>query len=164
MLFRSALTFLLNPNNSSKFNLEAKLPIVTNDIRWKQRFQNFDQGVVMLREALENGPAALSALEKEGVIHRFEYTFELAWKTLKDFLEAGGLAISPVTPRQVIKDAFAAKVLADGQAWVDMLDHRNLLSHTYDRAVFEKAVDAIAARYLPAMESLHVYLIEHALQ
>ena len=137
---------------------------MTNDIRWKQRFQNFDRGVVMLREALENGPAALSALEKEGVIHRFEYTFELAWKTLKDFLEAGGLVISPVTPRQVIKDAFAAKVLADGQAWVDMLDHRNLLSHTYDRAVFETAVDAIAARYLPAMESLHVYLIEQALQ
>ena len=137
---------------------------MTNDIRWKQRFQNFDRGVVLLREALENGTAALSALEKEGVIHRFEYTFELAWKTLKDFLEAGGLVISPVTPRQVIKDAFAAKVLADGQAWVDMLDHRNLLSHTYDRAVFENAVDTIAARYLPAMESLHVYLIEQTLQ
>ena len=119
---------------------------------------------MLLREALENGPAALSALEKEGVIQRFEYTFELAWKTLKDFLEAGGLVISPVTPRQVIKDAFAAKVLADGQAWVDMLDHRNLLSHTYDRAVFETAVDAIAARYLPAMETLHLYLIEQALQ
>ena len=51
---------------------------MTNDIRWKQRFQNFDRGVVLLREALENGPAALSALEKEGVIQRFEYTFELA--------------------------------------------------------------------------------------
>ncbi len=137
---------------------------MTNDIRWKQRFQNFDRGVVLLREALENGPSALSALEKEGVIQRFEYTFELAWKTIKDFLEAGGLVISPVTPRQVIKDAFAAKVLADGQAWVDMLDHRNLLSHTYDRAVFKTAVDAIAARYLPAMESLHVYLIEQTLR
>ena len=119
---------------------------------------------MLLREALENGPSALSALEKEGVIQRFEYTFELAWKTIKDFLEAGGLVISPVTPRQVIKDAFAAKVLADGQAWIDMLDHRNLLSHTYDRAVFETAVDAIAARYLPAMESLHIYLIEQTLQ
>ena len=109
---------------------------MTNDIRWKQRFQNFDRGVVLLREALENGPSALSALEKEGVIQRFEYTFELAWKTIKDFLEAGGLDISPITPRQVIKEAFAAKVLADGQAWIDMLDHRNLLSHTYDHSVF----------------------------
>ena len=137
---------------------------MTNDIRWKQRFQNFDRGVVLLREAFEDGAGALSGLEKEGVVQRFEYTFELAWKTIKDFLEAGGLVISPVTPRQVIKDAFAAKMLADGQAWVDMLDHRNLLSHTYDRAVFETAVDAIAARYLPAMESLHVYLTEQSLQ
>ena len=137
---------------------------MTNDIRWKQRFQNFDRGLVLLREALENGPSALSALEKEGVIQRFEYTFELSWKTIKDFLEAGGLVINPVTPRQVIKDAFAAKVIGDGQTWIDMLDHRNLLSHTYDFSVFEKAVDAIHARYLPAMESLHEYLIGESLK
>ena len=137
---------------------------MTTDIRWKQRFQNFDRGLVLLREALENGPSVLSALEKEGVIQRFEYTFERAWKTIKDFLEAGGLVINPVTPRQVLKDAFAAKVLGDGQAWIDMLDHRNLLSHTYDFSIFEKAVGAIAARYLPAMESLHEYLIGESLK
>ena len=137
---------------------------MTTDIRWKQRFQNFDRGFVLLREALESGPGALSALEKEGVIQRFEYTFELAWKTIKDFLEAGGLVISPITPRQVIKDAFAAKVLADGQTWIDMLDHRNLLSHTYDFSVFAKAVEVIHSRYLPAMNSLHEYLIGQALK
>ena len=135
---------------------------MTTDIRWKQRFQNFDRGFVLLREALEHGPTALSPLEKDGVIQRFKYTFELAWKTIKDFLEAGGLVVSPITPRHIIKDAFAAKVLADGQAWIDMLDHRNLLSHTYDFSVFEKAVDAIYARYLPAMDSLHQYLVEQA--
>ena len=135
---------------------------MTTDIRWKQRFQNFDRGFVLLREALEHGPTALSPLEKDGVIQRFKYTFELAWKTIKDFLEAGGLVFSPITPRQIFKDAFAAKVLADGQAWIDMLDHRNLLSHTYDFSVFEKAVDAIYARYLPAMDSLHQYLVEQA--
>ncbi|MGH7946444.1 MAG: nucleotidyltransferase substrate binding protein [Opitutaceae bacterium] len=129
------------------------------DVRWKQRFQNFDRAFVLLREALERGPAALSPLEKEGVIQRFEYSFELAWKTLKDFLEAGGLVITPLTPRQVIKDAFAAKVLTNGQVWIDMLDHRNLLSHTYDFSVFEKAVDAIAKSYLTAMEELHGYLM-----
>ena len=134
------------------------------DIRWQQRFQNFDRGIALLREALENGPSALSPLEKEGVIQRFEYTFELAWKTVKDYLENNGLVISPVTPRLVLKDAFAAKVIADGQTWIDMLDHRNLLSHTYDFAVFEKAVDAIAARYLPAMEAMHGFLIQQNLQ
>lgn len=127
------------------------------DIRWKQRFQNFDRAFLLLREALERKPEALSLLEKEGVIQRFEYTFELAWKTLKDYLEESGLVIAPVTPREVIKQAFAAKVLSDGQVWINMLDHRNLLSHTYDVSVFEQAVQAIATPYLPAMEKLHQF-------
>lgn len=129
------------------------------DIRWKQRFENFKKAFALLREALEKGPSGLSLLEKEGVIQRFEYSFELAWKTVKDFLEYSGLVITPVTPRQVLKDAFAAKVLTAGQVWINMLDHRNLLSHTYDSVVFEEAVDAIAARYLPAMEQLHSFLL-----
>ena len=134
------------------------------DIRWKQRFQNFDRAYMLLREALEQGPSVLSLLKKEGVIRRFEYSLELAWKTVRDFLEEGGLVISPVTPREVLKDAFAAKVLADRQVWIDMLDHRNLLSHTYDLSVFEEAVDAIAARYLPAMEKLRQFFITRGAQ
>ena len=127
------------------------------DVRWKQRFRNFDRAFSLLREALEAGTSRLSLLEKEGVIQRFEYSFELAWKTVKDFLEAGGLLITPVTPRQVLKDAFAAKVIANGQVWIDMLDHRNLLSHTYDSSVFEEAVEAIAVRYLPEIEGLRKF-------
>ncbi len=134
------------------------------DIRWKQRFHNFDRAFVLLREALENGPGVLSLLEKEGVIQRFEYSFELAWKTTKDYLEEGGLVITPLTPRQVLKEAFTAKVIADGQVWIDMLDHRNLLSHTYDFTIFEKAVEMIAARYLPAMEALHGFFTRESLQ
>ena len=133
---------------------------MNRDIRWKQRFENFDRGFVLLREALEREPEPLSMLEKEGVIQRFEYTFELAWKTLKDYLEEGGLVISPITPRQVIKEAFAAKVIPEGEVWVNMLDHRNLLSHTYDSSVFEQAVEAIAQRYLPAMTKLHESFLE----
>lgn len=125
------------------------------DIRWQQRFQNFDRAFRLLREALERKPAELSPLEKEGVIQRFEYTFELAWKTLKDYLEAGGLVIAPVTPRQVIKEAFAAKVIGHGTVWIAMLDHRNLLSHTYDLAVFEAAVEQVAGAYLPVLAELH---------
>lgn len=134
------------------------------DIRWKQRFQNFDRAFVLLRDAMEKGPATLNQLEKEGVIQRFEYCFEFAWKTAKDYLEEGGLVFATVTPRQVLKDAFAAKVLADGQVWIDMLDHRNLLSHTYNLAGFEKAVDAIHARYLSAFGQLHEYLQQESLK
>lgn len=128
------------------------------DIRWKQRFQNFDRAFVRLRESMEQGPAALNQLEKEGVVQRFEYCFELAWKTVKDFMEESGFVFATVTPRQVLKDAFAAKILTDGQVWIDMLDHRNLLSHTYNFASFEKAVEAIHARYLIALGQLHDFL------
>ena len=134
------------------------------DIRWKQRFQNFDRAFVLLRDALENGPAALNQLEKEGVIQRFEYCFELAWKTIKDYLEEGGFVFAIVTPRQVLKDAYAAKILENGQVWIDMLDHRNLLSHTYSPVVFEQAVEAIHRRYLAGIEHLHDFMHREAMQ
>lgn len=134
------------------------------DVRWKQRFQNFDRAFVLLRDAMEKGPSALNQLEKEGVIQRFEYCFELAWKCVKDYMEEAGFVFPTLTPRQVLKSAFAAKVLADGQAWIDMLDHRNLLSHSYNQACFEKAVEAIQARYLAALEQLHEFLLRETLR
>jgi nucleotidyltransferase substrate binding protein (TIGR01987 family) len=131
---------------------------MTLDIRWKQRFQNFDRAVGLLREPIEGGVESLSDLEKQGVVQRFEVALELAWKTLKDYLEYQGLVIDPVTPRHVIKMAFAAKILPDGQLWIDMLNHRNLLSHTYDIATFENAVQSIRDRYFPAIEEMHQWL------
>lgn len=125
------------------------------DTRWLQRFENFDRALLLLEEALSRGPSALNQLEKEGVVQRFEYTLELAWKTIKDYLEAGGMVFTTATPRQVVKDAFAARIVADGQTWIDMLDHRNLLSHTYDPVNFEQAVAAIHARYLAALRQVH---------
>ena len=132
------------------------------DIRWRQRLMNFSRALALLREAMANGPSALSQLEKEGVIQRFEYCFELAWKTVKDYMEANGFVFAVVMPRQVLKEAFAAKVIADGQVWIAMLDHRNLLSHTYNPAVFEEAVAAIHQQYLPAMEQLFGFLSHEA--
>ena len=67
------------------------------DIRWQQRFDNFDRALGLLREALANGPAALNQLEKEGVVQRFEYTLELAWKTIKDYLEESGCQSARIT-------------------------------------------------------------------
>ena len=134
------------------------------DIRWKQRFQNFDRAFVLLRQALENGPEVLNPLEKEGVVQRFEYCFELAWKTVKDFMEQSGFVFAAVTPRQVLKEAFAARILADGQVWIDMLDHRNLLSHTYNQVGFEQAVEAIHLRYLAGFDALHEFLQQESLK
>ncbi|MGQ0767528.1 MAG: nucleotidyltransferase substrate binding protein [Gemmatimonadota bacterium] len=127
---------------------------MNQDIRWQQRFENLCRALFLLDEAISFGVDRLSPLEKEGTVQRFEYTLELSWKTLKDYLEQQGFSSIPSTPRQVIKDAYAAGILPDGQVWIDMIDHRNLLSHTYDALRFAEAVSEIGSRYLPAMKNL----------
>ena len=79
-------------------------------------------------------------------------------------MEAIGFVFAVVMPRQVLKDAFAAKVIADGQMWIAMLDHRNLLYHTYNPAVFKEAVEAIHQQYFPAMERLISFLQQEVLR
>ncbi|MEY2937108.1 MAG: hypothetical protein RL033_7857 [Pseudomonadota bacterium] len=116
----------------------------------------------MLQAALQRGPDALNDLEKEGTIQRFEYTVELAWKSLKDYLEFSGIELTSVTPKSVVKAAFAARILSDGQLWIDMIDHRNLLSHKYDQALISRGLDEIQSRYLPALADLQQYLLAQA--
>jgi nucleotidyltransferase substrate binding protein (TIGR01987 family) len=140
---------------------------MNDDIRWKQRFDNFDRAFVLLREVCDRGVDSLSQLEKEGAIQRFEVAFELAWKTLKDYLEEGGIVVNPVTPRNVIKEAFAAKLLQDekdAQVWIDMMLHRNLLSHTYDIKVFEAVLQAVAERYFSAFDRLHEFFLSRMME
>ena len=135
------------------------------DIRWIQRFQNFDRAFLLLRSALEErGLEQMSELEKEGLIQRFEYNYELAWKTMKDYLEEQGTIINPVTPRNVIKEAFSSQIIADGQVWVDMMLHHNLLAHTYDFSKFKEVLDAVVERYLDAQEQLHEWFLTRQMQ
>jgi nucleotidyltransferase substrate binding protein (TIGR01987 family) len=137
---------------------------MNSDIRWKQRFDNFDRAFVLLREVYDRGVDSLSQLEKEGAIQRFEVAFELAWKTLKDYLEESGVVVNPVTPRNVIKEAFAAKLLEDAQVWIDMMLHRNLLSHTYDIKVFETVLHVVAERYFSAFDRLHEFFLTRSIE
>ena len=126
------------------------------DIRWQQRFQNYDRAFVLLRSAFEeHSLQQLSDLEQEGIIQRFEYSYELAWKTMKDYLEENGVIIRPVTPRSVIKEAFATGMIDNGQVWIDMMLHRNLLAHTYDFSKFKEVLEAIESRYLNVFSELH---------
>ena len=128
--------------------------------RWQYRFRNFSRAHALLREAAEDDPKHLSDLEREGLIQRFEYTFELAWKTLKDRLEYDGVHIPTVTPRNVIRGAFAAGLIDDGEAWIDMLTDRNAMSHEYDFAVFEMVADNVHRRYLHLFGALWEFLVE----
>ncbi|OHE74630.1 MAG: hypothetical protein A2007_05005 [Verrucomicrobia bacterium GWC2_42_7] len=128
--------------------------------RWELRFQNFERAFNLLNEVFdgEEKGRELSVLEKEGVIQRFEYTFELAWKTLKDFLEYKGIVLQDITPRTVIREAIGAKIIEEGQPWMDMLDHRNLMSHTYSEKNFIKAFEAIQNQYSCTLKTLYTLL------
>ncbi len=117
-------------------------------LRWQYRFRNFSRACSLLREAAEDDPKRLSDLEREGLIQRFGFTCELAWKTLKDRLEYDGVRVPTATPRKVIRSAFAAGLIDDGEAWIDMLTDRNAMSHQYDSDIFEAVAEKVHMYYL----------------
>jgi nucleotidyltransferase substrate binding protein (TIGR01987 family) len=131
----------------------------TEKPRWQYRFDNFKRAYALLREAIEQTQEReLSQLEKEGVIQRFEYTIELAWKSMKYYLESQNVVLDQVTPRAVIKEAFAAKLVTEGQVWMDALDARSEISQSYDFARLEAVLTAIQNQYLAVFESLYFQL------
>lgn len=129
--------------------------------RWQYRFDNFSRAYFLLREAAERSKAGeLEQLAKEGMIQRFEFCMELAWKTMKDYLESQGVVFSQVTPRAVLKESIAVNLISDGEGWMSALDARNKLSHTYDFKKFEAVIEEIHARYLDCIDRLHEKLSE----
>ena len=133
--------------------------------RWQYRFDNYKRAFSLLREAIEEAQRReLNPLEKEGVIQRFEYSWELAWKLLKDYLEAQGIVLETLTPAATIRAAFAAKIIADGDTWMRALDARNKMSHTYNLQVFEKIIQDIKLEYLPLLDALHLFMLEASLK
>lgn len=126
------------------------------DIRWKQRFKNFEAAFKKLTQAIELLDG-LDDLSKEGLIQRFEYTFELAWKTLKDYLESKGENVK--FPRDVIKKAFQAEIINNGELWLEMLEKRNLLSHIYDENTFNTVMFLIQESYYSEIKNLYNFLL-----
>ena len=123
--------------------------------RWQYRFRNFSRAYSLLQEAAEDDPKSLSDLEREGLVQRFEYTFELAWKTMRDRLDYDGMKVEPgPTPRNVIRTAYETGMIDDGQAWIDMLTDRNAMSHEYDQEAFEAVADNVHRRYLACFKEL----------
>jgi nucleotidyltransferase substrate binding protein (TIGR01987 family) len=124
------------------------------DIRWIQRLDNFQKAVKLLLEVKTMELDELSQLEKEGIIQRFEYTLELGWKTLKDKMEFDGLILDRISPKVVVKEAFQAKYIDQIEVWFEMLNDRNLLSHSYDLETFEAVIPEIKSVYAPLLASL----------
>jgi len=131
---------------------------MTLDIRWKQRFDNFERALHQLTQAMAlKAQRPLSELEQQGLIQGFEFTHELAWNVLKDYLEMEGIQ-GLIGSRSTAREAFKRGLVMDGEVWMDMIEKRNLSSHTYNQAVASTIVAAIAERYYPAFCELQTRL------
>lgn len=122
----------------------------SKSIRWKQRFQNLEKAFKQLEAA--NNQKDLNDLEKSGLIQTFNFTFELCWKTLKDYLESKG--IEEKFPRDILKTSFQNEIIENGHSWIEMLDKRNELIHIYSEDAVKQAVLLIKANYYPAIAKL----------
>jgi nucleotidyltransferase substrate binding protein (TIGR01987 family) len=119
------------------------------DIRSRQRFENFKKALKLYEEAIA---PKLSRLEQEGLIQRFEYTFELAWKCLQDLLQERGYS-QVRGPRPVIEQAFQDGIISNGPIWLQMLRARNETTHLYDEATFESVAKNVKGPFLEVLKT-----------
>lgn len=122
------------------------------DIRWQQRQENFNKAFAHLEQALTVKEPDI--LQQAGLIQFFEMTFELSWKMLKDYLEEQGF--EPLnSPRTVLKKAFEVGLITDGHTWLQILQDRNLMAHTYDENTAVIVTQLIHHTYYPLFARLH---------
>ena len=124
------------------------------DIHWLQRFQNYQKAFAQLTQAVDlSRQRALSKLEQQGLIQGFEYTHELAWNTLKDFLEARGAA-AIFGSRDTTRAAFTAGLIDQGEVWMQMIQSRNQSTHTYNEEMMTQIVTAVIQTYMAEFTKL----------
>lgn len=129
-------------------NLENK------DIRWKQRFANFEKALNTLKAAIDlYHERPLSDLEKQGLIQGFEFTHELAWKTLKDFFTDKGNN-NIYGSKDATREAYQTGLISEGELWMKMIESRNLSSRTYNNEISESIVDKVVHHYFTLFNDL----------
>ncbi len=122
------------------------------DIRSKQRFANFKKALKLYESAVA---LKMSRLEEEGLIQRFEYTFELAWKFLQDTLQERGYT-QIRGPRPVIEQAFQDGMISDGPVWMEMLKARNETTHLYDEATFNFIIAKVKKPFFNILKQFYL--------
>ena len=130
------------------------------DLRWKQRYHNYTNALNELRAAVRiDQDAGLNRLEAMGMIQAFEFTYELGWKLMKDYLQYQGIA-DLVGSRDTIRAAVAQSIASESEGiiWLRMLQDRNRTSHIYNEATMREIQTAISESYFPAFESLNAYM------
>jgi len=127
------------------------------DIRWLQRFGNLKKVFNQLERFISN--KELNEMESQGLIKAFEYTYELAWKTLQDLLKEKGYN-DIVGPKPVIEQSFQDGLIKDGKEWLKMHNSRNLTSHSYDKETADEIILEIRDRYFNLFKELMIRLEE----
>ena len=126
------------------------------DVRWQQRFTNYQKALVQLRKFMEKG--VLNEFEEQGLIQCFEYTHELAWKTLKDFLANKGNT-TIFGSKDATREAFKLDLIDDGEIWMTMIQDRNQASHTYNTDTTKTIVQNISQRFFKSFIALENKLL-----
>ncbi len=128
-------------------------------VKWQNRFTNFEKSFNTLSEDIAKFTKNKNNLElynllRAGLIHVYEHTLELAWKTLKDYLEEQGFT-DIASPKKVIRTAFASGYITDGELWLQSLDDRNLITHDYDEDMAQEISQNIAGKYYRLLQDLY---------
>ena len=121
------------------------------DVRWKQRFENYRKALGQLSMFIEK--PELNFLEQQGLIQAFEYTYELAWTVLRDFLKARGNTAPMYGSKDTFRAAIKEGLIAD-IVWMDMTDDRNKTVHTYHEETAQLIGDHTRNLYYPRFVSL----------
>lgn len=128
--------------------------------RFEQRRADYFNALERLKEAVKQGD---SDIVIDGILHRFEFTFELAWKTVKDYLEYLGITNKVGSPREIIQTGYKQGIIEDGESWIKMMLSRNSLSHIYDEKTSREIYEYIVSEYIDLFENLKKKLNEEIL-
>ena len=123
--------------------------------RITQRRQDFFNALERLKEGVKE---EANEIVIDGILHRYEFTFELAWKTIKDYLEYNGIVNDIASPRGIIQQAYASKVIDNGKIWIQMMLDRNSLSYLYDEKKSRIIYDNIRNKYILELKKLKQFL------
>lgn len=122
------------------------------DERWKQRFQNFEKAFLQLKRFIQKGK--LNEFEEQGLIKCFEYTYELAWNLMKDYLVYQGI-VGITGSRDAIRQAFNKGLISNGDTWMQMIGDRILTVHTYNEETAEEVESNIYNHYFDEFEAFY---------
>ena len=126
--------------------------MILEDIRYKQRFENFEKSFLLLQQSLDIEEPSI--IEKAGIVQFFEITFELSWKLMKDYLSYIGYDVK--SPREAIKTSFSIEIIGEGEVWLNALSDRNLTVHTYDETQADEIYRRIKSLYFKLLQELYL--------